>query len=113
MMTRAFPVSETRMSGNSGEMYSQTEIHAPSEKIWNILIDFTQYPRWNLFIRRIKGTAEEGKNLVVYIKPSGATGMKLKPVLVKVTPFRSYGGKDILWFMACSMGTCFQDQGIG
>jgi hypothetical protein len=77
---------EYRKSGHRGELYSEIEIRASPEKIWNVLTDFAVYSSWNPFIRTIEGTPVKGAKLSVYLKPSGATGMRFKPVVVKVHP---------------------------
>src|SRR5829696_4401328 len=66
------------------ELYTEIEIAATSEKIWRILTDFENYPNWNPFIRRIKGTIAVSEKLEVFIQPSGAKGMTFKPTLLAV-----------------------------
>lgn len=61
------------------QLYSEIEIEASAERLWQILTDFAAYPDWNPFIRRISGRAVVGEDLEVYIKPSGARGMTFKP----------------------------------
>ena len=39
------------------ELITRIEIAAPVERVWSILADFTQYPRWNPFIRSVSGIA--------------------------------------------------------
>ncbi|MDY9920045.1 MAG: SRPBCC family protein [Proteiniphilum sp.] len=42
------------------EIRTEIIIRATSEKIWDILTDFENYPNWNPFITFIKGKVEEG-----------------------------------------------------
>jgi hypothetical protein len=79
---------EYRKSGESAELHSQIEIHAPSERIWEILSDFRNYPDWNPFIRSIRGNLAEGEWITADLRPSGATGMTIRPVLLRVIPER-------------------------
>jgi hypothetical protein len=58
------------------------EINAPSDKVWNILVDFDAYPDWNPFITQIKGKAIEDERLEVTIHPPGGKEMTLKPVVL-------------------------------
>jgi hypothetical protein len=58
---------EYRKSGASGELYSQIEIRASPERIWEILSDFLNYPDWNPFIRNIQGKAVVGERITVDI----------------------------------------------
>jgi uncharacterized protein YndB with AHSA1/START domain len=32
------------------EVFSEVEIQAPAERIWQVLTDFASYPEWNLFV---------------------------------------------------------------
>jgi len=82
------PLPEYRRSGKIGELYSETEIRATPERIWAVLTDFTEYPAWNPFIRSVRGNTIEGETITVDLRPSGATGMKIHPVILKVSPNR-------------------------
>lgn len=66
------------------ELYTEIEINAAPEKVWQILIDFADYPNWNPFIKSIKGKPEVGEKLENFIQPSGAKGMTFKPTLLVV-----------------------------
>ena len=48
------------------EVFSEIEIQAPAERVWQALTDFDSYPSWNSFIRRISGQPKEGKRLRIY-----------------------------------------------
>jgi hypothetical protein len=76
------------MVANMKELYSEIEIHASSERVWQILSDFKRFPQWNPFIRWAKGEAKTGARLEVRIQPSGASGMTFKPVVLKAEPNR-------------------------
>lgn len=52
------------------EIYTEIEIKAPEKQIWAILTDFTSFPSWNPFIRRISGEIREGSQLEVHIMSS-------------------------------------------
>jgi hypothetical protein len=45
-------------------------------------MDFSAYPDWNPFIRRISGKAGVGEKLEAYLEPSRARGMTFKPVVL-------------------------------
>jgi hypothetical protein len=76
------------MVANMKELCSEIEIHASSERVWQILTDFNRFPRWNPFIRWAKGEAKTGARLKVHIQPSGASGMTFKPTVLKTEPNR-------------------------
>jgi hypothetical protein len=47
-------------------IYTQVEIQAPPEKVWQVLTDFPAYPQWNPFMR-IRGKAQEGAHLILRV----------------------------------------------
>lgn len=59
----------------------QTEIiiHATPEKVWKILTDFENYPKWNPFIKSLEGIVRAGSRITVKIQPPGAGSMTFKP----------------------------------
>jgi len=66
------------------EIKTEILIHATSDKVWNILIDFKNYPNWNPFIKSIKGTAKVGNKILARMEPPGAKGMTFKPRVLVV-----------------------------
>ena len=83
-------VPEYRKSGSTAELYSEIMIRSPLRCIWEILVDFRNYPEWNPFIREISGRIEEGARITADLKPPGGTGMKIHPVILKVVPEREF-----------------------
>lgn len=65
-------------------LYTEIEINASPEKVWRILTDFASYPKWNPFIKSIKGTLAVGEKLEAFIQPSGAKGMTFKPTILTI-----------------------------
>ncbi|WP_196894426.1 SRPBCC domain-containing protein [Aureivirga marina] len=59
-------------------------IEASSEKIWNVLMDFKNYGKWNPFILKINGVKKEGKRLKVNIQPPNGKKMTFRPVIIKL-----------------------------
>ena len=41
------------------EVFSEIDIQAPAERVWQVLTDFASYPEWNPFIRRINGEPKD------------------------------------------------------
>ena len=68
------------------EVFSEIDIQAPAERVWQVLTDFARYPEWNPFIRRINGEPKEGARLRVYIEPPGAKGRTYRPKVLKAEP---------------------------
>lgn len=67
-------------------------INAAPEKIWKVLLDFENYPRWNPFIRSIKGETKVGEKLSISIKPPDGMGMSFTPVVLNLEP-----KKELRW----------------
>ena len=74
------------------EIRTQISIKAAPEKIWDILMNFEQYSRWNPFIISISGEKKVGKNLDVTIQPPDAKAMSFKPVILTLEP-----NKELRW----------------
>lgn len=70
------------------EVFSEIEIQAPAERVWQALIDFESYPKWNPFIRRISGEPKEGKRLRIYMELPGIKGRTFRPKILKAEPNR-------------------------
>jgi hypothetical protein len=71
---------------------SEIEIAAGADKIWRVLTDFSAYPSWNPFVRRISGEQRTGARLDVTIQPDGGKPMSFKPTLLKLEP-----QKELRW----------------
>jgi hypothetical protein len=74
------------------ELRTEIEIQAPAERIWKLLTDFAGFPRWNPFIRRVKGDLRVGNRLEVRLQPSGTRGMIFRPMVLSVEP-----GRELRW----------------
>jgi hypothetical protein len=59
----------------------QTEILINTDitKVWDVLMNFDSYPKWNPFITSIIGEQKLGNRLTVSINPPGGKGMTFKP----------------------------------
>ncbi len=70
------------------ELYSEIEIQATDEKVWQVLTDFASFPQWNPFMRRAAGELKKGAKLEVYIQPPGASGTTFRPTVLEADPKR-------------------------
>ena len=68
------------------EVFSEIEIQAPAERVWQALIDFANYQKWNPFIRRISGQPKEGKRLRIHMELPGTKGRTFRPKILKAEP---------------------------
>jgi len=62
-------------------LYTQIEIQAPPEKVWQVLTDFSAYPQWNPFMR-VRGTAKQGSRLILRVGRGKQTSIFFPKVLV-------------------------------
>ncbi|MEE9913925.1 MAG: SRPBCC domain-containing protein [Deltaproteobacteria bacterium] len=74
------------------EIRTEIDVEATPEKIWSILLNFSEYAQWNPFIRSIDGIADQGSRLKVSIQPPGSGSMTFRPTLLAVVP-----GRELRW----------------
>ncbi|MBK6266124.1 SRPBCC domain-containing protein [Marivirga sp. S37H4] len=74
------------------EIRTEILINATPDKVWAALTDFNQYPKWNPFIKSIKGDVKVGNTITARIEPPDASGMTFKP---KVLAFEA--NKEFRW----------------
>lgn len=60
------------------------EIDAPPSVVWDVLLDFEEYPEWNPFVRAIEGEPAEGEQLRVRIAPPSSRPSTFTPEVVAV-----------------------------
>ena len=72
------------------ELFSEIEIDARAERVWEILMDFKSYPDWNPFVRRIEGEAAHGERLRVTMQLEGRKSMVFKPRIKNHEPPREF-----------------------
>lgn len=83
---------------NGKSVYSSIIINATPYKVWNILMNFEQYPAWNPFITFITGNPNVGNTITATICPPGQKPMQFKPTVLqykKNTEFRWIGTMGI------------------
>lgn len=79
------------------EIYTEIEINASASIVWNILIDFDNYPNWNPFIQKISGSLQGGAQIEAFIKPPNSNGMKFKPKILTYRPEKELKWLGNLW----------------
>lgn len=87
------------------EIKTQISIKAAPEKIWNILMDFENYSKWNPFIISIAGEKKAGGKLDVSIQPPDARAMRFKPVVLNLAP-----NQELRWSGKMFAGFIFQGE---
>jgi len=77
---------------NMATLQAVTDIDAPAEKVWEILADWGDYPRWNPFIRSVSGYPAVGATLEVYLAIKAGKLQHFTPQLTGFDP-----GREIRW----------------
>jgi hypothetical protein len=72
------------------ELYTEIEISASEEAVWQILVDLERFPEWNPFITLAEGEVKEGSRLRVRIEPPGGAAMTFKPMVRRVVRNREF-----------------------
>jgi len=84
---------------------TEIEINATAERVWEVLTDFDAHPRWNPFIKELKGKPIEGERLRVFIQPPGGKGMVFKPTVLK-----SEENRELRWLGRLLMPGLFDGE---
>jgi hypothetical protein len=62
---------------------SEIIINAPSEAVWEVLMNHEAYPEWNPFIKKISGSSNDGDYLETTIQMEGKNPMNFNPIVLK------------------------------
>jgi hypothetical protein len=65
------------------EIRTEIEISSSSQRVWNILTDFSHYQEWNPIITRIIGEARVGDRLKISLKTKKGKIRIYKPTITK------------------------------
>ena len=75
------------------QLRTDVEINSNPKQVWDILINFNEYQKWNPFIRKIVGEAKVGSKILINIKTQGGKNRKYEPTVTKVQE-----GRELRWF---------------
>jgi len=84
---------------------TEISINARPDKIWTILTDFDNYPKWNPFVTSLKGDVKVGNKITVRIEPPEASVNTFKPT---VTAFET--NKKLSWLGVLLMKGIFDGE---
>ncbi len=93
------------MKNPKKELKTEILINTSPEKIWTILVNFSEYPKWNPFIKFITGNGAIGKKIKVRMEPPGAAGMTFNP---EVLVFEA--NKEFRWLGHLLFGGLFDGE---
>ena len=89
------------------ELFTEIEINATSEKVWQVLTDFASYPEWNPFVLSLNGRIEVGERIQAFLQPPNKKGMTFKPRVIKFVPRREFR-----WFGSLGFRGLFDGEHI-
>jgi uncharacterized protein YndB with AHSA1/START domain len=69
-----------------------TDIAAPPMRVWEVLTDFRDYPRWTTYIQEVSGRAEVGTKVKVVLGPPDR-----KPYVVDCPVLEATPGARLAW----------------
>lgn len=75
------------------QLHTSIVIHAPAQKIWDILTSFNSYPSWNSFITQIEGNPIINQTIKVKLQ-----GMSFTPKVLEFIPNKELRWKGKLLF---------------
>ncbi len=71
-------------------LHTDIEIDAPSEAVWDILIDLDGYADWNPFVVSSQGTVAVGEQLTNRMQPPGGRAITFRPKVTAVEKDRVF-----------------------
>lgn len=72
------------------ELHTEITIDAPTDVVWDVLVDLEHYDEWNPFVVEATGRPEVGERLVNRLQPPGGKAMTFKPTVTQVDPGRTF-----------------------
>lgn len=88
----------------SSVVRTHIEIHAPAQRIWDILVDLDRYHEWNPFIRRAKGRIAPGATFEVSPKTKGGKRLVFVPQVTDYQEMREFTWTGKFYFRWLAMG---------
>ena len=74
------------------EIQTEIEIRSAPERVWRVLSDLREYPRWNPFVIQAEGELRKGGRLEVRLQAEGRSPMRFRPTVEVVEP-----GRELRW----------------
>ena len=72
------------------ELFTEIEINASSDRVWEVLTDFESYPLWNPFVKELEGSVQIGNRIKTRLQPPNQKAMTFKPRVIKLVPRREF-----------------------
>ena len=81
------------------ELDSWIDINASISEVWNMLIDFESWEKWNSFIPMVQGELKVGKKMSIKVMSPGMKEMFFKPKIYEIEQNTriSWGGSFLIF----------------
>ncbi len=76
-------VAFASLIGCTKDIKTSVEIDASPQQTWKVLADFSKYPAWNPFIKKIEGDFQPGQVIEVEIQAEGSDPMNFEPTILQ------------------------------
>jgi hypothetical protein len=88
----SFVVIMVWLSFGSKKVYTEVEINASAEQVWEVISDLESYKEWNPFMQSAHGKLEVGERLHMTLHNGSLTLDPFEPILLHVID-----GREINW----------------
>ena len=78
------------------DIRTTVEIAASPEQVWEVLVNFTDHPCWNPFVREIRGETRVRAMLDVRIVQANGSAMRFRPKVLVASPKQEFRWKGRL-----------------
>jgi hypothetical protein len=68
------------------ELYTEIEIQATADQVWQHLTNLDDFHLWNPFITSAQGTIRLGEKVQIHVQPSQGKGLNSQTTIVQVEP---------------------------
>jgi len=82
------------------EYHTEIGIAAPTEQVWNALVNFSSYPNWNPLVSWLRGDFQEGGKIQMYIAPLNRSFSATLTRLEQGREFSWVGVQGAAWIIA-------------
>jgi hypothetical protein len=88
-----------KSSGLTRILESWIDIHAPVADVWEALIDFDSWEKWNSFIPMVEGKLDVGNTMKIKVVSPGMKAMIFEPTVYAIEEYKkiSWGGGFLLF----------------
>ena len=74
------------------DIRTEIEINASAEKVWRVLSDFENFPKWNPFVTKVIGKPKVGEILEIEVQLPESRKMEFTPKVLRAEP-----NKELRW----------------